>query len=279
MVYQQVYPGSPAARQIGQGQVPMKAASTAYPIDSDGDARLEDPGVVKVAVQRAAGLPPFKQEADLLDIWKDGAKLLASYCPQIQETLHLEIKIPELGHEISLPATVRWRQPASGDTWRLGCAFAETLPENVLGQLAVLGYVERRKDPRQKVNIEAHARWELAKEEIPIRIVSISAGGLGITCPQTGKIGERLLVRLGDDQTGPVFVHARAVWQMPVGGDFLIGCALASRADHELLRGSLGLPAAGRLANAWASQWKSVLVLALLVVLSAVLLVPLLLFR
>jgi hypothetical protein len=210
------------------------------------DAVLPDPryelraaGRLAVRVERAAGLPPVEAGVKLVDISREGVKLLASSRLHIHETVTIRIEVPEVRRDFSLPARVCWSHPAKGESWRLGCTFTQDLHEDVLDQLAVLGYIERRKDPRQTVDAEAWAVWELAEQGFPVRIVSLSPGGFCICCPQAGKIGARLLLEFGNGEDRPVRIHGRAVWQATADGYCLMGCALASRGDYELLCSSV----------------------------------------
>jgi hypothetical protein len=242
------------------------AENTAAPVLPDPRYQFRDAGSMQLTVERAPDLPPVEAGAELLDISQYGAKLLTSSCLRIHERIVLAIEVPELEQDYSLSAIVRWRQPAADATWRLGCVFTGELPEDVLAELAVLGYIERRQDQRQTVDVGAHVRWELAEEQYPVRIVSISAGGLCISCSEAGKTGERLLLRLGDEDSTPASIHARAAWQRLAGGRCLIGCTWAGREDYELLCSTLGLsPADGR-ADADSPRWRSILGLAVLVV-------------
>ena len=248
--------------------------------ENTADAVLPDPrygvceaGSVQARVERAAGLTPLWADATLLDISQYGAKLLASCCLQIHELITLQIEVPEAERVFSLPAIVRWRQPAGTAAWRLGCVFTGALPQGVLNELALLGYIDRRQDRRQEVDIAARARWELAEEDFPIRIVSVSAGGLRICCEEQGKIGERLLLQLKEDEAEPLFVHSRAVWEREEDGQRVIGCRLASREDYELLCSVLRLAAADGPADADSPRSRSILGLAVLIAISVILLV------
>jgi Tfp pilus assembly protein PilZ len=194
-------------------------------------------------VERAAGQVPVRVEATLLDISQYGAKLLTSCAFQVHELVTLQVEVPEVGQVFSLPAIVRWCQPSGSHAWRLGCIFTGALPQGVLDELALLGYIERRQDQRQVIDVPARARWELTEEDFPIRIVSVSGSGLSICCEEEGKIGERLLLRLQADQGEPVLVYSRVVWQREEDGRRILGCRLASREDYKLLRTTLRLPA------------------------------------
>ena len=248
--------------------------------ENTSDTVLPDPrygvceaGSVRARVERAPGQIPVRAEATLLDISQYGAKLLASCSLQIHELVTLQIEVAEVERIFSLPAIVRWRQPADTATWRLGCVFTGALPQAVLDELSLLGYMERRQDRRQVVDVAARARWELAKEDFPIRIVSVSASGLRICCEEEGKIGERLLLQLKEDEAEPLFVHSRAVWEREEDGRRVIGCRLASREDYEMLRSALRLAPADGPADTDSPRSRSILGLAVLIAISVILLV------
>jgi hypothetical protein len=188
-----------------------------------------------VHIDRAVGLPAVTGRVELLFLSQDGVNLLAPTGIRIEEAVVLRILVPGLERELVLPASVRWKQPASADTWRLGCTFLEELPEDILSELSRLGHIERRKDRRRAVDVPAQVRWEYAKDIFPAQIISLSPGGLCVRCCHKGKIGERLLVQLDGGDSGLALIHVRSVWQRAAGEGFLIGCAFASRADYELV--------------------------------------------
>jgi len=254
--------------------------------ENTSDAVLPDPrykvceaGSVRVRAERAPGLIPVRAEATLLDISQYGAKLLASCSLQVHELITLQIEVPEVEQVFSLPAIVRWSQPAATATWRLGCVFTGALPQGVLDELSFLGYIERRQDRRQVVDIAARARWELAEEDFPIRIVNVSAAGIRICCQEEGRIGERLLLQLKEDQAEPLFVYSTAVWQREEDGRHVIGCRLASREDYELLCSVLRLATGNGPGRAVPLRSRSVLGLAVLTAISGIRLVVWLLSR
>jgi hypothetical protein len=244
---------------------------TGLPFQDFGDP-ISDAERTEVRIDRGSEQPPVTDPVELLYLSKDGAKLLAPSCLKIEEAVVLRIAVPGLKQELVLPASVRWRQPASGDTWRLGCTFTEQLPQDVLCELARLGHIDRRKDPRRAVDLPAQVRWELAKDTFPARITSLSPGGLCVRCCHGGKIGERLVVQLDSGDAGLALVHARSVWQRATGGDYLIGCALASRADYELVCASMRSGGAGRPDDGGLSRRAAILGLAVLAALAAALL-------
>jgi hypothetical protein len=225
---------------------------------------------IKVRVERASNLPPVEADAKLLDISQYGAKLLVPSCLQVHESVVLRIEIAGLQQDFSLPAIVRWRQPVGDAAWRLGCFFTGELPADILCELVLLGYIERRRERRQTIDVGARARWELADDDFPVRIVSISVGGLCISCAQEGTIGDRLVVQLGDGDAEPALIHARAVWQRVTDGRRLIGCTLASRVDYELLCSALRLSPADGCSDAGFSRRRAMLGLGLLIAVIAV---------
>ena len=243
----------------------MTADQTTESVLPDPRYEVCSTGTMKVSVERASNLPPVEGDVELLDISQYGAKLLASSSLQIHENVVLDIDIPEFQQSFSLSAIVRWKEPVGDATWRLGCIFSGELPGDILRELALRGYIERRRDRRQTVDVDARARWELADDDFPVQIVSISAGGLCLSCHQEGETGDCLIVQVGDGGAEPASIHTRAVWQRITDGRCLIGCTLASRADYELLCSELRLSPADGCPEAGLSRRRAMLGLGLLI--------------
>jgi hypothetical protein len=238
----------------------MTAEITPDAVSSSLRYEFRGAGNVEISVERAPGRPPLKAGVKLLDISQHGVKLAASPCLEIHEIVVLRIGILELQQEFFLPARVRWRQPARGNTWRVGCAFTRDLPADLLGELAVLGHIDRRRERRQVVDVGARARWELAEDTFAVRIVSVSPSGFCLSCRQAGRIGERLLLLLDGGEAAPVEVYAKAAWdKAAANGRCLIGCALATRADYELLCSFLQLTPERGLADAHCPRSRTIL--------------------
>lgn len=255
----------------------MISGQTADVGSPDSHYQVRDPQAIKVVVQRAgppmegkharpsARSSPAEADAELLDISPSGVKLRVFACLPMYEALVIRLEVPGLDRALSLPATVCWTQPAGPANWRLGCAFAHELPGHVLADLAAEGYLDRRKDRRQAVDVEGSARWELSEVSIPVRLVNISAGGFCIRCSQSGHVGERLLLELEDGRRAPVSAHARAVWQLAAAEGWLIGCVWATRKDHDLVRRSVAWNAASERADGSCPRRRPAVRLAVLV--------------
>ena len=194
---------------------------------------------IAVTIRRAADVSADKVDAELASLSQGGVKLSVSTHLAVQEAVVLSFEIPELDLQVSRSARVSWIDPVSPENWRIGCSFEQLLPGEVIDELAIHGYLQRRKDPRRSISLEGRVRWQMAYKSVPIWIMNYSAGGVCIFSPQTGKVGESLVIELDDGTGAPALVFARAQWQKEVQGGYFIGCMFLNVDGHRLLESLL----------------------------------------
>ena len=112
----------------------------------------------------------------------------------------MRFDLPEITDDFTVAASVCWARTAGGTSWRLGCSFAHELPESLLSQLAVHGYIDRREGDRRAVGVPAVVQWEASREVTNMQLQDVSPGGFNLLSPVTAASGTRLrLVLDGPD--------------------------------------------------------------------------------
>jgi hypothetical protein len=192
--------------------------------------------VIKATVERQGGLPPEEIDAELVDVSMGGVKLLVSKCPAMQEAVVLKMVAPEIELDLSVNAEVCWTRPAPGDAWYLGCTLNPKLPEQLLTDLAVKGYVQRRRDPRIPIDLPASMRSEGSLESVPVRLLDYSTGGLRLAAPHTAATGQRLLFRFGEGPNVSDLIVAKTMWQAQTSDGHQIGCTFVNRDGHRIFQ-------------------------------------------
>ena len=173
---------------------------------------------------------------ELLDLSQGGAKIFVSSCLQFSEAIGMDMTIADDEIKIQVTGEVCWIRPVGEQQWLVGCSFTPKISEQVIGQLAEAGLLERRCHTRRHVQLEGTARWELERDPFPVVIRDYSAGGFCMSSIRPGRVGQGVLIdlnTLGDSQRE---LTAKVRWQMESGGEYLIGCMMNDDQDYRLLR-------------------------------------------
>lgn len=209
--------------------------TTRYELNSDST-------LVVVVVLPDRDQPLF---GEVLDLSRGGSKILLKSTVAINSRIYLELKSTETSEAIvQTDAKVCWSRPA-GDTWWVGVAFDNELPESEFTALAQNGFIDRRRDERIRHDASLTARWELGSDPIPVRLIDISAGGLKIASPEAGEIGHRVLFETVENDPSPIV--AKIQWQDESPDGFYIGCAFANKHCFPIMRKKLGMTSKLRL--------------------------------
>ncbi len=202
------------------------------------DARfpLLEGRTIRVTVERQGSLPPEEIDAELVDVSLGGMKLLVSKSPAMQEAVVLKMVAPEIELDLSVDAQVCWTRPAPGGASYLGCTLNPKLPEQLLADLAVKGYVQRRRDPRMPIDLPASMRSEGSSESVPIRLLDHSTGGIRLAAPHTTSTGQRLLLRFGEGPNASDLIVAKTMWQAQTSDGHQIGCTFVNRDGHRIFQ-------------------------------------------
>lgn len=174
-------------------------------------------------------------EAKIVDISTNGFKLECAKAFEFEEKLVVEIR-RQNETTIRVAADVRWVQPkADSRTWFAGCLISDSFPPDYIDEIARLGILDRRNSDRQTVQQEAIGRWELSGEDIPVRIVDVSAKGIGLVVDQPVEIGKRIRIRL--EQTHSI--TARALWAKKSPEGFHVGCEVLEGSPFSIIENAV----------------------------------------
>ena len=135
----------------------------------------------------------------------------------------LEVEKTQL--KMHFTGVVRWAQPQDKDSWWIGCRLFEMVPQEVIGNLAIAGLLDRRRDPRYQIAHRAIAKWELTNAQKDVEIVNYSKGGFCLRCTDARHFPtDRLMLLLSnDDQT--IEVSARVMWRRHLDQGYAVGCS------------------------------------------------------
>jgi hypothetical protein len=194
---------------------------------------------IRVTLERSGDPSSEELDALLLDISNGGVKLSVTSCPAIDEAVVLRIMLPDIDLDLRVDAKVCWSRPGNGEMWYLGCALMPALPDHVLTELAINGFLQRRRDPRRPVDLRAHMRCEGAGEPADVQIVDFSSGGLRIRSPQQAETGQRLLLQVGERADAAGSFMAKVAWQLRRDDDYELGCTFVNKDGPQLLRDAL----------------------------------------
>jgi len=171
----------------------------------------------------------------LQDLSNKGIRLVLQKPIPLRKTIEFKICAVGMEFDCNVAAEVCWMRARGPDQWLLGCSFTSEFSDNALDQLAVSGYVNRRKDPRCPVSIAALARQELMTEAIGVRLEDYSRGGCRVFSPIPMSVGERVMVILAGTNDATYSLAARALWQLKVQDGFFVGCCFLDNSSFGQL--------------------------------------------
>ncbi len=195
-----------------------------------------------------AGAQQVVRPGELANLSRSGAAVSLPEPLPVGAELNLKLAAHAIGIDIAVAATVCWSRQAGKNRWWSGISFVNELSEEVFTQLAIAGCVERRQGERKSVitpdtGLAAIARWELASENVHVRIINATPNGFRIVSPEPNKFGGR--VRLQFDRPGhpPIFVRARTCWERPEDAGYVIGCECIDKNEYCKLLEAVQTPA------------------------------------
>jgi hypothetical protein len=97
-----------------------------------------------VAIERSAGLPAARGDAQLVDLSRHGARLLMEVSPAENEPIVFRLSDKHTGLDLSLPGAVRWLTKQDDGRWLIGCEFETELSLETLGELFLCGILSDR---------------------------------------------------------------------------------------------------------------------------------------
>ncbi len=199
--------------------------------------RLEDRYRVaaRITIQRVAADDNDMFDAELVDLSTGGAKFVVPNCLHFCEAVELRIHVSEIGLDISVNAQVCWMRTNEDGTWIVGCSFTPGISEEILLELGVGGYIDRRREQRHHANISATASWQLDKEQTPVVVSDYSTAGFCLSTPKVGTVGQRIILRLESAEESHT-IAGMVQWQVKAHDTRLMGCTFTNGDGFRHLR-------------------------------------------
>lgn len=173
-----------------------------------------------------------KHPAQIVDISLNGFKISAEAAFEFQEKIVIEF--PRRNEEsIKASAQVRWVQPnPEGNSWSAGCLLSDSFPPDYIDEISQEGILNRRDSNRLPTSQMAVGRWELSQSDQQMKIVDVSAKGIGLMVEEEVEIGKRIRIRVNDD----ISITARSLWQKQVEGGYKIGCEVLEGSPYSIVQ-------------------------------------------
>jgi hypothetical protein len=157
-------------------------------------------------------------------------------------TMDLEDALRGARHTI-LARVVHTRPHQQGGTWLLGCVFVKPLNDEELRAFCVKRLPAKDSDPRAWVrfacDVATFCRRESdVAEPVPVRVVNIAPGGVGLIAAEAWESGSFLQLALPEtpgSSGGSVLL--RVVRSEPAGADWFLGCEFGGQFSEEDLKG------------------------------------------
>lgn len=170
-------------------------------------------------------------QGHVLDVSSNGLRMFCEGDFQSGSAFLTELKTDVL-HGV-FPGIVRRVTPWVGGGCVLGCQLLETIPDEVLEELARQHIVNRRQDERVEWNQPAKMTFQLGPGEIDVTIKDCSSGGLRLV--STDRVPDDTCVRLKlpGNAENPVTIEARTVWQTQIEEGWSVGLSFIRREVPE----------------------------------------------
>lgn len=194
-------------------------------------------GDISVNAVMADGSNITQTSGQLYDLSRSGARISLDQQLPADESINLQILAPKVDLDFRMTAIVRWSQPSGTPQWYHGCSFSAELPNEVIDTLVSTGQLDRRRDERTRISLEAHVRQELEfGSTTSVLIEDYSFGGLRVFSPQAMQFGDRFLVEVYSEKHDPIRIPVRPQWQQAVSDGFAIGCSFLSHTAFRQLQ-------------------------------------------
>ena len=135
--------------------------------------------------------------AQLKQISQGGARLITQRPLRLDERFVVSVKFDATAFESIVDARVAWARPLRGEDWLMGCEFTPELPEQLLDDLALNGFINRREKGRILVRTPVNVRQDSCPEMSQGNIVDFSHGGLCLESEFASQLEEQLQLIVG----------------------------------------------------------------------------------
>ena len=165
-------------------------------------------------------------EGITVDISSSGMRLLSRGSFQVGQPIWTELKTTR-SHGV-YRGNVRRIEPWVGGQLILGCSLRDTIPNEVLQELASEGIINRRADGRFSIAVPGTISWPLSSEEIDVEIKDYSSGGMKLHSAE--KIPEHTRLRVRFESGGQdITLEAKTAWSRRGDHGWITGVGLVDR--------------------------------------------------
>ena len=176
-------------------------------------------------------------DGSVIDISPSGLRLLTEGKFAVGEEFSVEL-FTEHSHG-TYRGIVRRVEPWVAGKMVLGCQLTDTIPEEVLQELAKEGVLDRRRETRVRWNQSAKLTWELKQGDLDVQIQDCAVGGLKLISPEPIPEDKQLRIRVAECDEEVMLVDAKTVWQVEDENGCLAGVAFTKREIPEAIRSIL----------------------------------------
>ena len=181
------------------------------------------------------------EECQLLDLSRSGVKLYIPSKIEIGEAIGIRIQSDDLGIDVGEAASVCWTGYRGDGNLIIGCALAQDLDERVYEAIVDSGILERRREPRKKISMQARVIREDAKQLVDVRLDDYSQGGFGMFAQEPINRGEDLRLQLDCPNGMFVEIRAEARWRASTKFGYSIGCRFQTENGFQIFENAVNL--------------------------------------
>ncbi len=191
---------------------------------------------VNVFLQQVSESDSTSLTASLIDLSESGAKLSATSCVPVGESVQLKLSAEQFDDVFLGEAQVCWSRPDKDGDCLVACAFHPHLPVYLLDMLVDYGLLQRRDSERKPASLPVMICWGLGEEASPARLRDYSDCGFCIVTSHPVETGQHLLMEYLALDGEPLSVRAKVQWAYRNKLHNQIGCTILSGEDFGCLR-------------------------------------------
>lgn len=197
---------------------------------------------IAVTVYQLVGQSLHSLAGRLLDLSRDGAKLLVPSKVEIGDAVGLNIHFDKLAQPISTAGTASWTGYQGPEEWIFGCSLAEELPADLFRQIKDSGCLERRADSRKAIDVVGEVTFlKQADTSFNVQITDWASGGFCVHVAQPLEFGDEILLKVKTAKNFCVHIPAEVRWNKRVVGGYSVGCRFTSENGSEIFANALSL--------------------------------------
>lgn len=182
-----------------------------------------------VTVSRMNSEHPADTGVELVDISRHGVKLRLPESPRFEQSLRLQVDVPNLGVHYDGIALVRNLRNDGDEGWLVGCSMDPPFSDAHYTQLAVASGMDRRDTPRQSISITATIQRQMETTTHEATLVNLSPGGVCVWSTRDFDAGDRLRISVVNADEEISVVEVRVCWRLDAPDGYVAGCRFENR--------------------------------------------------